>query len=154
MDLQSLGRSLREHPVVSSLSTEHLEFLAGCTKNVRLAAGEYLFREGSDAARLYLVRQGKVAIEVYAPPRGTIVLETLHTGDAVGWSALFPPYQWNADARAIRDTLLFSIDGECLRNKLDADHDFGYVFTRALLEQVHRRLDRARLQQMDVYRAE
>jgi CRP/FNR family cyclic AMP-dependent transcriptional regulator len=154
MEPESLGRALQGHPAVAALKPEHLDFLAGCTKNVRFTEGEYLFREGSDASQLYLVRQGKVAIEIYAPPRGAMVLETLHAGDAIGWSVLFPPHAWHADARALRDTLVFAIDGECLRNKLEADHEFGYAFMRAIVVQLHRRLERARLQQLDVYRAE
>jgi len=153
-DLHSLARSLKNHPVVSDLDPAHLEFLAGCTKNVRLADGEYLFREGSPANDLYLIREGKIALEVHAPPRGSIVLETLHRGDAIGWSALFPPYAWYSDGRATRGSLLFSVDAKCLRAKLDGDHDFGYAFMRTMLGQVHRRLDRARLQQLDVYRSE
>lgn len=153
-DLHSLARSLKEHPLVGDLEPAHLEFLAGCTKNLRLAEGEYLFREGSPASDVYLIRDGKVALEVHASPQGSIVLETLHRGDALGWSALFPPYTWYSDGRATRRGLLLSIDAQCLRAKLDADHDFGYAFMRLMLGHVHERLDRARLQQLDVYRCE
>ncbi len=153
METESLARSLNEHNVVSELDDAHVAFLSGCTKNVRFKAGEYLFREGDDADEVFLVRKGKVSLEIHDTTRGTIVMETLHAGDLMGWSTLFPPYQWHADARATKDTLLFSVDGKCLRTKLEADHTFGYRFTRLMLREVHRRLERSRLQVLDVYRA-
>ena len=151
-ELQTLARSLREHSLVKGLSDGHVDFLSGCTKNVRVAQGRFLFREGSSADELYLVRSGKIALEVHDGARGTIVLETIGADDALGWAALNPPYRWNIDAQAIEPTLLFAINGACLRQKLDADHSFGYVFTRRLMNEIHERLERLRLQALDVYR--
>ena len=151
-ELQTLARSLREHSLVKGLSDGHVDFLSGCTKNVRVAQGRFLFREGSSADELYLVRSGKIALEVHDGARGTIVLETIGADDALGWAALNPPYRWSLDAQAIEPTLLFAINGACLRQKLDADHSFGYVFTRRLMNEIHERLERLRLQALDVYR--
>ncbi len=46
------------------------------------------------------------------------------------------------------------LDANCLRAKCDADHDLGYELVRRFLYQVHTRLERTRLQLLDVYRAE
>jgi CRP/FNR family cyclic AMP-dependent transcriptional regulator len=154
MELQSLARSLKKQQLIQELSDEHIAFLSGCTKNVRYQEGDYLFREGAEADWLYMVRKGKISLEVYDAQRGTIVLETLHAGELIGWATIFPPYRWHADARAVKDTLVFAVDGACLRQKLEHDHDFGYAFTRMMLREVHRRLERSRLQILDVYRAE
>ena len=153
MDTASLARSLREQKLFAELDDDHIAFLSGCTKNVRYAAREYLFRENDEAAHVYLVRKGKISLEISNASRGVSVLETLHPGEIMGWSTIFPPYQWHADARAVKDTLVFAIDGKCLRTKLDGDHSFGYAFSRLMLRVVHRRLERARLQILDVYRA-
>jgi CRP/FNR family transcriptional regulator, cyclic AMP receptor protein len=149
----SLARSLAEHAFLAELKAEHLQFLAGCTKNLRLPTDGFLFREGDEADQLFILREGKVSLEIHHPTRGTLVVETLHGGEPIGWSTLFPPYRWHLDGRAARDTLLFAVDGPCLRDKLEADHDFGYAFTRLMLREVHRRLERVRLQTLDVYRA-
>lgn len=151
MDKQSLARSLQEHAVVKDMPEEHVAFLAGCAKNIRIPAGKFLFREGKPAEELYLVRSGKLAIEVH-DGRGDIVIETIGPDDAVGWAALTPSSRWGADARAIEPTLVFSINATCLRAKLDADHTFGYLFTRKLMNEIHERLERVRLQLLDVYR--
>jgi CRP/FNR family transcriptional regulator, cyclic AMP receptor protein len=101
---------------------------------------------------LYLVRSGKIALEVHDGSRGTVVFETIGADDTLGWAALNPPYRWSLDARAVEPTLLFSIDGACLRQKLDADHSFGYAFTKRMMNEIHERLERVRLQALDVYR--
>ena len=152
MKQQSLGRVLGEHALLAELAEAHREFLAGCSKNVRFGQGDYLFREGQEASELLLVRRGKVALEVHAPADGVVVLETLHAGDVVGWSTIFPPYRFHHDARAFKDTLVFAIDGACLRRKLEADPSFGFAFTRIMLREAHRRMERLRLQQLDLYR--
>lgn len=152
METQSLARSLHEHSLVKGLLDGHIEFLSGCTKNVRVAAGRFLFREGTAADELYLVRSGKIALEVHDGARGTVVLESIGADDALGWAALNPPYLWSVDARAVEPTLLFAINGTCLRQKLDADHSFGYAFTKRMMNEIHERLERVRLQALDVYR--
>jgi CRP-like cAMP-binding protein len=154
MQTESLARSLAEHPLCTGMDAPDLEFLAGCTKNVRFAAGEYLFRESSRADSLFLIREGHVALESATPGRGALKVETLGRGDVIGWSTLFEPYRWHLDGRALEPTLSFAVDGVCLRDKMQREAAFGYEVCRRLLYQVHRRLERARLQQLDVYRAE
>lgn len=152
METQSLARSLKEHSLIKDLLDGHVEFLSGCAKNVRIPAGRFLFREGAAADELYLVRSGKIALEVHDGARGAVVLETIGADDALGWAAVNPPYRWSVDARTIEPTVLFAIDATCLRKKLDADHSFGYAFTKRLMNEIHERLERVRLQALDVYR--
>jgi hypothetical protein len=75
-------------------------------------------------------------------------------GDVLGWSVLYPPHAWHIEGVALDETLVFAIDGQCLREKLDQDPAFAARFLRRLLFEVHQRLERARLQQLDVYKAE
>ena len=70
MNPESLARSLAQHPFCKDLTQAQVEFLAGCAKNARYDAGEYLVREGSLADALFLVRSGSVAIESHIPGRG------------------------------------------------------------------------------------
>jgi CRP/FNR family cyclic AMP-dependent transcriptional regulator len=149
-----LSRSLAEHVFVSELARPQVDFLAGCTKNQRFSAGEFLFREDAPASSLFLLRGGKVALEADVTGRGSVQVETLGSGDVLGWSVLFAPYRWHVNGRAVEPTLAFVVDGACLRSKIETDVAFGYAITRRLLYEVHRRLERARLQQLDVYRAE
>jgi CRP-like cAMP-binding protein len=152
--MEDLTRALRDHPFASALSDEHVRFLAGCTKNVRFETGAYLFQEDQPATDLLLVRSGRVALETHIAGKGALALETLGAGDVIGWRALLAPERWHLDGRALDAVLVFAIDAACLREKLAAEPTFAVPVLTELLKIVHRRLERARLQQLDVYRSE
>jgi CRP-like cAMP-binding protein len=138
-------------PAFSGLAPPQLELIAGCASNVRAAAGEYLFREGGRADVFYVIRHGSVALELHAPARDAVTIDTLHEGDLVGWSWLFPPYRWEFDGRAREDTALISFDGACLRGKCDADHELGYELMLRFSQVIIARLQATRLRLLDVY---
>lgn len=138
-------------PRVGDLSEPHLELIAQCGVNERLAAGEELFAEGEPAERFFLIRKGSVALELTAPGRGTLVIETLHEGEVVGWSWLFAPYRWQFSARAREPTAVIAFDGACLRGKCEADHELGYELMRRFAALLSERLQATRLQLLDVY---
>jgi CRP/FNR family transcriptional regulator, cyclic AMP receptor protein len=51
-----------------------------------------------------LIEEGSVIITTRMPTYSQIVIQTLGTGDAVGWAWLFEPYTWHFDARAAETT--------------------------------------------------
>ncbi len=152
--MENLERSLSEHRFCKELSHTHVEFLSGCAKNARFDPGEYLVREGAAADVLFLLRSGRVALESHMPGKGAVQVDTVLAGEVLGWTVLLPPFTWHLDARALEPTLAFALDGNCLRGKVQADHSFGYAFVLRLLAEVSQKLAHARLQQLDVYKAE
>lgn len=146
--MRGLKETLRKHPFCEGLSEPYLDLMAGCAKNVRFAAGEYLFRNGEEADSTFLIRAGRVAFILH----GDEVTETAEQGEMVGWSWLFPPYRWHFDCRAVVPVRAFELDGPCLRRKCESDSQFGFDITKRILYRAHRRLERARLHRMDVYR--
>jgi CRP-like cAMP-binding protein len=149
--MKTMDRLIAEAPVFEGLASHHLELIAGCATNVRAAAGEYLFREGEQADVFYVIRHGSVALELHVPAREAVTIETLHQGDLLGWSWLFPPYRWEFDGRAREDTALISFDGACLRGKCDADHQLGYDVMSRFAQVIIARLQATRLRLLDVY---
>lgn len=154
MKIESLERVLREHALTQGLDEAQVRFITGCAKNTRFSAGEYLFHEGDPSNELYLVRSGRISLEIDVPPRGVVEIETVGAGDVFGASAMCPPFRWHVDARATETTLAIELDGQCLRNKCEADPALGYALMQRLLSDLARRLVRARLQQLDLYRSE
>jgi len=142
-----LDTLLARHPFCQGMAPEHMALMAGCATNVRFAAGDYVFRNGDEADSAYLIRSGRVNYIVH----GQETHETAEAGDLMGWSWLFSPYRWHFDARAAQPLRVIELHGDCLRDKCDANPAFGYALTRRILFQVHRRLERSRLQAMDVY---
>jgi CRP-like cAMP-binding protein len=150
--METLERVLRDHPFLRELTDAQVHFMTGCARNRRYEAGEFLIREGSEADAMFLLREGRVAIEIDHPGQGPQQVESLGPGDVLGWSWLYPPYRWHIDARAVDRVRAFAFDGTCLRKKVVEDHDLGFVLVKRLLYQAHQRLERVRLQWMDLYR--
>lgn len=151
--MENLARILREQEFFDGLSVAHSELLVSCAKNVRFEAGDFLLREGTEAATFYLLRSGRVALEIHVPGKGPVQMESLHTGDVLGLSWLIPPYLAHMDGRAVEPGVALAFDGPCMRGKMEADHDLGFALTKRLLALTYHRLERVRLQRLDVYGA-
>jgi CRP-like cAMP-binding protein len=151
--MSTLEPILAGHPFFRELDARHLALLVGCASNVRFPAGEFLFRAGEEANQFFLVREGRVAIEIAPPGAAAHTLQTVGTGDVLGWSWLIPPYHWKFDARAVEDTRALALDGKCLRAKCETDHDLGYELLKRFAHIMEERLQATRLQLLDVYGA-
>lgn len=149
--METLERILAEHAFFEGLDPEYLKTVTGCASNVRFAAGAYIFREGEQANHFYLLRQGKVAVEIFAPQSPPIIVDTLEKDEILGWSWLVSPYQWRFDARVTEDVRAIALDGKCLREKCEANHNLGYALLKRLVQLIDQRLQATRLQLLDVY---
>jgi CRP/FNR family cyclic AMP-dependent transcriptional regulator len=149
--MESLKRILEEHPFLAGLEPRYIELLVGCASNVVFKADEFLFREGEEANKFYFIRQGKVVMETYFPSKGPIISRSRGEGEVLGWSWLVPPYRWHSDARAVELTRAIALDGKCLREKCEEDHDLGYEIMKRFTLIIVERLEATRLQLMDVY---
>jgi len=151
--METLEPILAKHPFLKGLEPEHLEILVRCASNVRFNAGQFLFHEGEAANEFYMIRQGKVAIQIQGAERGPITVQTIGEGEVLGWSWLIPPYYWRFDAQALELTRAIALDGKCLRTKSEEDHDLGYQLLKRFADIIVERLEAARLQLLDVYKA-
>lgn len=149
--MRTLEGVLAKHPFFSGLDPRYLELAVGCASNMRFDAGQFIFREGEEANHFYLIREGKVALEVSAPGRGSLTIQTLRGGDILGWSWLIPPYKSLFGARATEMTRVVVLDGKCLREKCEADHELGYELLKRVTSDVGQRLDATRFQLLDLY---
>ncbi len=149
MDIHGLDGVLRSHPFFKDLPEAFLNTVVGCAKNTRHKAGEFLFREKQAANEFFLIREGQLAIEINSPKFGPIPIQTVGAGEVVGWSWLFPPYEWHFDARVQETIRAISIDGSCLRAKLEKDPALGYDLMKRFTANMIKNLHSARLQLLD-----
>jgi hypothetical protein len=56
MAMEGLERIVLQHPFFAGLGPEFGAAISGCARNLRFAAGEYLFREDEPANEFYLIR--------------------------------------------------------------------------------------------------
>ena len=149
--METLDPLLAEHPFLRGVSPEHIRTVAGCAKNERFEAGQFLFREGEEADQFFVIRHGKVAVQIGAPPRGVVTIQTWTDGEILGWSWLLPPYRWRCSAKAMELTRVIALDGKCLRQKCEADHDLGYELLKSFADVLARRVDMTYVQLLDLY---
>jgi CRP-like cAMP-binding protein len=143
---------LRQHPFSRVLTEPQLERLFRCGTLLTVEPRSFVFREGEPADRLFLIRTGQIALEQHVAGQGNIQMETLRAGDILGFSWLFEREQWTLDARAVEASELFALDGACVRAQMEDDPALGLVIATQLAHQLYERLQRVRLQRLDVYR--
>lgn len=145
---------LGAHPFLEGLAAAHLGRLAQGARVLSFPEGSFLLREGREADTLYLLTHGRVALEVHRPGHDPVQVESLEGGDILGLHWLFPPRRWVLDARVVEPVRAVGLDAAHVRACSDADPALGYAVSLRLLRQLYARLERVRLQRLDVYRAE
>jgi CRP/FNR family transcriptional regulator, cyclic AMP receptor protein len=131
------------------MSDDHLARLAEVTSLITVPARHRFFSAGTVARQFWLIRAGQVAVDIDVPGQRRIVVETLGRGDLVGVSWFYPPFQWELGAVAVQPTEAFEVDAAAVRERCDADPDFGYQVTRRLIEVVAKRLQATRLRMLE-----
>ena len=115
---------------------------------VHFETGQTIFREGDPANRFYLLLSGAVELRARVTGGGVTLVCTLGAGDVLGWSWLFPPYQWHFDAVAQESTQAVFFYGTWLRQLAEEHHELGYELMRRMAEVLIRRLQAARRQML------
>jgi CRP/FNR family transcriptional regulator, cyclic AMP receptor protein len=148
---ESIAELLADVPFLEGLGPDRLDLLAGCAANVHFNEGAYLFCEGDEADTFYVIRHGSVAVETFVPARGPVTIETIDSGEVLGWSWLFAPYRWHFDARALTSVRATGFDGACLRGKSESDPVLGYELMSRFAQVLIERLQWTRLRLLDIY---
>jgi CRP/FNR family transcriptional regulator, cyclic AMP receptor protein len=149
--IREVRNALARHPFTHDLAPRHLDLLTGMARLVSFPAGAWIARVDEEADSVHLVVEGCAAIEVAAPGAEPLTLATVHEGEVLGWSWLFPPHRLQFDVVALDDVTAIVIDGAALRQACDRDHELGYRVALRLVRTLSSRLGATRLQLVDVY---
>jgi CRP/FNR family cyclic AMP-dependent transcriptional regulator len=122
--------ALADQPFLSSMSPAVLNDLALHAYPEEYAAGDVLFREGSEADRFFLLRDGRIRLDMEVPERGQVEVETLDADCTFGWSWLFEPHLWQETATALVRCRVLVIDAAILRSLMATDPVVGYELMR------------------------
>jgi CRP/FNR family transcriptional regulator, cyclic AMP receptor protein len=149
--MKTLEDVLARHPFWNNLPPQYFPLLIECAVIEHFRPGEQIFKKGYDAEHFYLIHQGKVALEMpYVPGEGLITIQTLGAGEALGWSWLFPPYQWHFSARAVEPTEAVVFKADALRNKAKENPAFGYDLALRVGGIMLQRLQATRMRLLDI----
>ena len=133
------------HPFFEGVDREHLRLLSGSAMRADFAEQETIFRQGEPANRFYLIQTGGVFITSRIPGRGQITIQTIGSGEALGWSWLFEPYKWHFDAWADEPTRTLYFPAAYLRERCEQYPQLGYELMTRVSRVVIQRLQATRL---------
>ncbi|MEV0321364.1 cyclic nucleotide-binding domain-containing protein [Streptomyces sp. NPDC050658] len=137
--------------VTKTLSAEHRGSLMAVAREVSFPQGLRLFNEGGRADRFWIIRSGSVALDLRVPGRRPAVIETLGSGDLVGWSWLFAPHVWQLGADTETPVRAWEFDAETVRELCRADPAMGAAVARWIGKVLAHRLAAARTRLLDLY---
>lgn len=117
----------------------------------KFKAKDRLFHSGDSCHNFYYLKQGKILLELFVPHHSPIRILTIGPEEIVGFSWIFPPYQWNFDGITTEPTTLIEFDGARLRELCETNHELGFHLMKNFAEVLNSRLQSTRLQLTDAY---
>jgi CRP-like cAMP-binding protein len=137
--------------LLDTLPAPSRERLLQVAEPVEFPAGTRLFREGRRADRFWVLRSGSVRLDLEVPTTTPVTVESLHHGDLLGWSWLFPPHTWHFGARTEGHVGAWEFDAAAVREMCDTDPEFGRVLVWQVARIIAHRLHRARTRLLQLY---
>jgi CRP-like cAMP-binding protein len=128
---------------------EELQLLVPAAQVEQYPAGATIFREGDHLSHVFIVTSGTVALEVTGRDHQAHKVQTVSTGELLGWSPVLGPGPMTATARAATQVRLIALDAGVLLKLCTADPRFGYHFMRRTAAAIAARLNATRLQLLD-----
>jgi CRP/FNR family cyclic AMP-dependent transcriptional regulator len=127
----------------AGLSASEVSDLLAFGSRVVLSTGEELFHLGGQADHLYLVQRGRLKLTLPMQVRGrdqNVLVEERIPGQAVGWSALIPPYKFTLTATAPLETEVVALPRCSLQECFAANPRVGYLVSLNLASVIGQRL--------------
>lgn len=143
--IEVTASALAAHPFLHGIPLGQLGALAGTATVVTFPAQCRLFEEGGNATRFWLIRSGRVTLDLQVPGQGRQVIETLGMGEVIGWSWIFPPYQWAFGAVAAAPVEALEFDAAAVRACCAADPLLGLELSCRLIRVLVGRLQTTRI---------
>ncbi len=142
---------MSDHPFFHGFDERFVQLAGSGATERSFEVGDILFQEGDIAKEFWLVFHGKVALEIPAADRPRLTIQTVGSGEVLGWSWLIPPYRWRFDARAVKATRILALDAKTLKDAFEARPEDGYRFLLRLLPVIGERLQNAWVQVLDIH---
>jgi CRP-like cAMP-binding protein len=120
-------------------------------REVSFPEDSHIFEAGGTADRFWVIRSGAVHLDTEVTPRRRVTVATLGAGDLLGWSWLFPPYEWDFGAVAFTDVRAYEFDGPSVLALCVEDPLLGLSVVRTVAEILAHRLETTRGKLMEQY---
>ncbi|MDB6174216.1 MAG: Crp/Fnr family transcriptional regulator [Chthoniobacteraceae bacterium] len=139
------------HPFLSGLCESHLRMLAKKAAHVHFPAGARVIHEGSPAEHFYLIQREKVGLQAHSAGHA-VPIQSIGSGEVLGWSWLFPPYCWHFDAVAEEDTDAIAFPAAQVREDCETDKTYGYALMKQVAGLLSHRLQATRMKLVQAHK--
>jgi CRP-like cAMP-binding protein len=128
----NIRRTMLRNDLFHDLSAHQLAALTHCARLISFERGDWIASMGDPSDQFYILLSGEVRLTQPIPREGNVTIMTLGKNDVLGWSWLFPPYEWHLDVQALSPVDAVYFDTGCVRGLIAADHELGYQLTRRI----------------------
>ncbi|WP_420782852.1 cyclic nucleotide-binding domain-containing protein [Streptomyces sp. LPB2020-019-1HS] len=137
--------------LLTALPRKQRERLLELAQEVSFPEDTRIFEAGGTADRFWVIRSGAVHLDQQVTPHRRIAVATLGAGDLLGWSWLFPPYEWDFGAVAFSQVRAYEFDGAAVLALCVEDPLLGLSLVRTVAEILAHRLEVTRGRLMEQY---
>jgi diguanylate cyclase (GGDEF)-like protein len=131
---------LRSFEILSSLSSEELDFLYKQMNNEKFVTGESLFKEGDAGDIMYIVLSGSVSISVNTPDGKILEIAEISEGNFFGEMSMFDRAVRSATCSTKCDTSVLSLKADDFYNFIKDHPEAGINIMYSMLKITTQRL--------------
>jgi CRP-like cAMP-binding protein len=128
------GATLARQRSLQGMQPYQLDALAATATEVLFPARHRIFADGGRADRFWLIESGYVDLDVSVPGDGLGFIGRIGIGGLLGWSWLFPPYQWLFGAVCATEVRAIEFNAAAVRERCAADPALNNELIRRLFE--------------------
>ncbi|MGW0818617.1 cyclic nucleotide-binding domain-containing protein [Streptomyces viridiviolaceus] len=125
--------------------------LTALAREVSFPEDTRIFEAGGKADRFWVIRSGAVSLTQRVTSLRRVTVASLGAGDLLGWSWLFPPYEWDFGAEAFSPVRAYEFDASEVLALCEEDPQLGIVLVRTVAEILAHRLETTRGRLLDSY---
>ncbi|KAB1148032.1 cyclic nucleotide-binding domain-containing protein [Streptomyces luteolifulvus] len=137
--------------LLTALPPTQRQRLMTLAREVSFPEDARIFEAGGTADRFWVIRSGAVSLDQQVTAVQKVTVASLGAGDLLGWSWLFPPYQWDFGAEAFSPVRAHEFDAAAVRRLCTEDPDLGMTLVQTVAEILAHRLEMTRGKLMEQY---
>ncbi|WP_406010732.1 cyclic nucleotide-binding domain-containing protein [Streptomyces sp. NBC_00637] len=139
--------------LLTALPPPQRQRLMTLAREVSFPEDARIFDAGGTADRFWVIRSGAVSLIQQVTSLRRVTVASLGAGDLLGWSWMFPPYQWDFGAEAFSPVRAYEFEARPVLALCDEDPALGLSLIRIVAEILAHRLEATRGKLMDQYGA-
>ena len=141
----------RATKLLNALPPPQRQRLMALAREVSFPEDARIFEAGGRADRFWVIRSGAVSLDQQVTSVQRVTVASLGAGDLLGWSWLFPPYQWDFGAEAFSPVRAYEFEAQPVLKLCEEDPALGLTLVRIVAEILAHRLETTRVRLMDQY---